>query len=82
MTWTALPITSAGRFSPLGPRGILELVLIDFAAIDVFDPNVAIALVVKVFPVFSGIIDRIAQHLCDLALAIAPFHYERGHAPL
>jgi hypothetical protein len=22
MTWTALPITSAGRFSPLGPRGI------------------------------------------------------------
>ena len=23
MTWTALPITSAGRFSPLGPRGML-----------------------------------------------------------
>jgi hypothetical protein len=22
MTWTALPITSAGRFSPLGPRGM------------------------------------------------------------
>jgi len=22
MTWTALPITSAGRFSPLGPVGI------------------------------------------------------------
>jgi hypothetical protein len=22
MTFTALPITSAGRFSPLGPRGI------------------------------------------------------------
>src|ERR1700733_14401831 len=22
MTWMALPITSAGRFSPLGPRGI------------------------------------------------------------
>jgi AhpD family alkylhydroperoxidase len=25
MTWTALPITSAGRFSPLGPRAILFL---------------------------------------------------------
>jgi hypothetical protein len=23
MIWTALPITSAGRFSPLGPRGIV-----------------------------------------------------------
>jgi hypothetical protein len=23
MTWTALPITSAGRFSPLGPLGIV-----------------------------------------------------------
>jgi hypothetical protein len=22
MTWTALPITSAGRFSPLGPLGM------------------------------------------------------------
>jgi hypothetical protein len=22
MTWTALPITSRGRFSPFGPRGI------------------------------------------------------------
>src|SRR5215217_1985416 len=27
MTWTALPITSAGRFSPLGPRGTLRLLL-------------------------------------------------------
>jgi hypothetical protein len=27
MTWTALPITSAGRFSPLGPRGISRSVL-------------------------------------------------------
>jgi len=25
MTWTALPITSAGRRSPLGPRGICDL---------------------------------------------------------
>jgi hypothetical protein len=24
MTWTALPITSAERRSPLGPRGITE----------------------------------------------------------
>jgi hypothetical protein len=24
MTWTALPMTSAGRFSPLGPRGIKD----------------------------------------------------------
>jgi hypothetical protein len=27
MTWTALPITSAGRFSPLGPLGIVKLYL-------------------------------------------------------
>jgi hypothetical protein len=25
MTWTALPVTSAGRRSPLGPRGIIVL---------------------------------------------------------
>jgi hypothetical protein len=25
MTWTALPITSAGRFSPLGPVGTFHL---------------------------------------------------------
>src|SRR5712675_2362804 len=28
MTWTALPITSAGRFSPFGPRGIPDRLLL------------------------------------------------------
>ena len=29
MTWTALPITSAGRRSPLGPLGKVSLLLLD-----------------------------------------------------
>jgi hypothetical protein len=41
--------------------GLLELAFIDFQAIDVFNPNVAVALVVKVLPVSSGVLDRVAQ---------------------
>jgi hypothetical protein len=58
-TMTAPPITSAGRFSPLGPRGILELAFVDFHAVDIFHPNVAVALIVKVLPISPGFLDRV-----------------------
>jgi hypothetical protein len=41
MTWTAWPITSAGRFSPFGPLGVLGHLLCQLdhpAAIGVDDP--------------------------------------------
>jgi hypothetical protein len=50
-----------------GLQRYLELAFVDIQAIDVFHPNVAVALVVKVLPGFSGVLDRIANHLGDLA---------------
>jgi hypothetical protein len=60
-----------------GLQRYLELAFVDIQAIDVFHPNVAVALVVKVLPGFSGVLDRIANHSGDLALAVASFHYHR-----